>query len=410
MIVLVDCNNFYASCEQVFNPKLEGKPLLILSNNDGCVIARSQKAKEYGVKMGDPAYLYKDRPDLQMLSSNFTLYADMSQRVMQTLTQFSPDMEVYSIDEAFLSMNQLSELEAVEMRRIVKKWTGLPISIGAAMTKTLAKAANKIAKKSKEGVCLLLDPKKIQEFLERTPPEDLWGIGSGLATKLKRKGIYTAAQFRDCDDQWLKKMVGLGGYKTALELRGIACFELVDEPEKKQSILCSRSFGQKVEKLEDLLESVASFASRAAEKLREQESQASFLSVFLSTSPFQEPYISKSCHVQLPNATDFTPDLIAAAKEGLEKIFVPGHAYKKAGVLLADLTDRSICQFDALTPNPGREKKQKAMQALDQINARYDKQAVRFAAEGLEQPWRSLRATASPKYTTSWHDILVIKN
>ena len=411
MYALIDCNNFYASCEMVFNPSLDKKPLLILSNNDGCVIARSQKAKALGVKVGDPAFHFKGRSDVTMLSSNFALYADMSQRVMQILANYSPEMEIYSIDEAFLQFDQFDKTKAFELRHTVKKWTGIPISIGIAPTKTLAKVANKVAKKREDlgGVYTLLDPREIQAELEKTALEDLWGIGEGLSTKLKKKGIYTAAQFKECDDQWLKKLLGIGGYRTALELRGIPCFELLDEPEKKQSILCSRSWPDKKENLEEILEAIASYVSRAAEKLRDQQSQTSFLSVFLSTSPFHEPFESRSCHIQLPNATDYTPDLIAKAKEGLAKIYRKGFGYKKGGILLADFSDKETVQLDALTPDPKREKKTKAMEVLDQINDKYHKQALHFAAEGISPKLRNQSVSASPKYTTSWHEILKIK-
>lgn len=416
MYALIDCNNFYASCEQVFNPRLENKPLIILSNNDGCVIARSQKAKDLGIQMGDAAFLYKDRVErgeINMLSSNFTLYADMSQRVMQTLSSLSPEMEIYSIDEAFFILEEASDAalreESAQMRSKVKQWTGIPISIGVAPTKTLAKIANKAAKKEKEreGVYVLTDPAAIEERLSKTATEDIWGIGRALSDRLKRKGIYTASQLRKADDVWIRKILGVTGFQTVLELRGTSCIELVNDPEKKKSIMCSRSFAQKIEDFSYLEEAVASFASRAAEKLREQGSLASFLSVFISTSPFQEPYESRSCHINLPNPTSFTPDLIALAKSALSRIYRQGFGYKKAGVLLSDFCDEEISQLDLITPNPSSEKKLRAMEMLDKVNARYDKPAIRFAAEGIERhPWQSLRENSSPKFTTSWHELL----
>jgi len=416
MYALVDCNNFYASCEQVFNPRLENKPLIILSNNDGCVIARSQKAKDIGIQMGDAAFLYKDRAlrgEINMLSSNFTLYADMSQRVMQTLHSFSPEMEIYSIDEAFFILEEAADEalreQSVQVRRKVKQWTGIPISIGVAPTKTLAKIANKAAKKEKEkeGVYVLADPAAIEERLSKTATEDIWGIGRALSDRLKRKGIYTASQLRKADDVWVRKLLGVTGFQTVLELRGTSCIELLDEPEKKKSIICSRSFAQKIEDFSYLEEAVASFASRAAEKLRDQESLAGFLSVFIATSPFQEPYESRSCHIHLPNPTSFTPDLISLAKKGLAQIYRRGFGYKRAGVLLGEFSEEQISQIDMITPNPGSEKKLRAMEMLDSVNARYDKPALRFAAEGIERhPWQSLRENSSPKFTTSWHELL----
>ena len=417
MLALIDCNNFYASCEHLFNPKLEKKPLVILSNNDGCVIARSQKAKALGIKMGEPAYQLRERissGEIQMLSSNFTLYADMSQRVMQTLSSFSSDMEVYSIDEAFFLLGDSPDLreKGIAMLQKVKKWTGIPISIGIAPTKTLAKLANEAAKKEKayEGVYVLSDPKAIEERLARTALEDIWGIGGQLSLKLNKQGIYTAQQLRMSDDHWIRKLLGVTGYRTVLELRGTPCIELMEEPEKKKSIVCSRSFSKKVESLHLLEEALASFASRAAEKLREQKSRAGFLSVFIATSPFQEPYVARSCHIQIPNPTSYTPELIAYAKEGLAKIYQPELGYKKAGVLIGDFIDEGAEPLDFLTPNPANDKRTRAMEILDAVNARYDKEAIRFAAEGVERQWKSgARGSISPKFTTSWHELLKVK-
>lgn len=413
---LVDCNNFYASCEQVFNPLLEKKPLLILSNNDGCVIARSQKAKESGVKMGDPAYLYREkaeRGELYMLSSNFALYADMSQRVMQTLESFSPEMETYSIDEVFFLLENRPDLaaQAAAMRRKVKQWTGIPVSFGIGPTKTIAKLANRIAKKEKErqGVMVLTHPDSIVERLEKTALGDIWGIGDGLSAKLQKNGIYTAAQLASAEDGWIRKLLGAAGYRTVLELRGISCIPLCDAEEKRKSIVCSRSFRIPVASLESLSEAVAAFASRAAEKLREQESLAGFLSVFIATSPFRQPYIGRSCHIQIPNPTSHTPMLISLAKKGLAKMFIPGHEYKKAGVFLGDFSEQDARQLDLLSSEALNEKKQKAMEAVDRINGRFDKPAIRFAAEGIRQPLKSRSSCVSPKFTTSWHDLLKVR-
>lgn len=382
----------------VFNTKLEVKPLVILSNNDGCIVARSPKAKALGIQMGDPAYLYKDRKEVVMLSANFALYSDMSNRVMQTLSMFSPEIEIYSIDEAFLAVEEADLQEkCVKIRQTVKQWTGIPVSIGAAPTKTLAKLASEAAKK--EGGVFVLRREQIEERLAKTALNEIWGIGEGLTERLKRKGIYTALQLSLADDTWIRKWLGVSGFRTVLELRGIPCFELCEAPEKKKSIVCSRSFGQKVTDLAQLQEAVASFAARAAEKLRDQESRASFISVFAMTG--QE---SGSCHIQIPNATSYTPDLIALAKEGVERMFRQGLEYRKAGVLLGDFTED--VQGDFITP-VGKERGA-AMKVLDQINARYDKPVIRFAAEGIERRWKSKRSQCSPKFTTSWADLLKV--
>lgn len=381
----------------VFNPKLEKRPLVVLSNNDGCIIARSKKAKELGIKMGEPAFLYKERKDIVMLSSNFTLYADMSNRVMEILSTFSPDMEVYSIDEAFLKVETIDC--AVAMREKIKKWTGIPISVGVAPTKTLAKLANKRAKKG-NGVFVLNEQNRVDE-LEKTELEEIWGIGAGLNERLKRKGIYTAAQFCDVPDERIRKWLGISGLRIALELRGTCSFDLIEVEEKKKSILCSRSFGKKIIEFSLLQEAVATFASNAAKKLREQGSFTKFLSVFISNG-----LNYKSCHIQIPNATNYTPDLIAMAKEGLARIYQPEMTYKKAGVLLADFTEDG--QMDFISPENNLAKKKIAMQIMDKINIQYDKQAVRFAAEGVNDSWKSKRNACTPQYTTRWSDLLKV--
>jgi len=382
----------------VFNPKLEKVPLVILSNNDGCIVARSSKAKALGIKMGDPAFLYKNRKDIVMMSANFALYSDMSARVMQTLSHFSPDIEIYSIDEAFFSLEQGIKYidKCTEISKIIHKWTGISVSIGAAPTKTLAKLSSEIGKKEK-GV-FVLTQNEIPQLLSNTSISEIWGIGQNLTSKLKQKGIYTAAQLANADDIWIQKLIGVTGFRTVLELRGIPCFEINETPEKKKSIVCSRSFGQKITELAPLQEAVASFAVSAAEKLRSQQSLAGFISVFISTN--QE---TSTCHIHLPNATSDTPELISLAKQGAAKLFREG-PYRKAGVMLANFTEED--QSDFIT-EPKR-KKPGAMKVLDEINARYDKPMIRFAAEGIGQNWKSRRDRSSPKFTTSWDDLLKI--
>lgn len=399
MFGLADCNNFFASCEMVFNPKLRDQPLVILSNNDGCIIARSKKAKALGIKMGEPIFHYKNRADIIRLSSNFELYSDMSHRVMETLSTCSPDLEIYSIDEAFFSLEDHPQLkeEALHIREKVRKWTGIPISIGIAPTKTLAKLASEIAKKN-DGAFVLRED--MESTLGSIEVSEIWGIGRALAGRLKRKGIYSALDLKNAEDAWIRKMLGVVGYRTVLELRGKPCFELNEIPEKKKSIVCSRSFGSRVTKLEELHEAVSTFAARAAEKLREQESYASFLSVFLISNER-----IASCHATFPNASSYTPDFISAAKVGAEKLFDSNQEYRKAGVLIGDFTD--ISQPDLL--NPPKVDRKIAMNVLDQINARYDKPKLQFAAEGIERSWKSKRDHTTPKFTTRWTDLLKVK-
>lgn len=382
----------------VFNPKLNGKPLVILSNNDGCIIARSAQAKALGLKMGEPIFHYKNRADIIRLSSNFELYSDMSHRVMQTLTTCSPDLEIYSIDEAFFSLENTPHLkdEALAIREKVRKWTGIPISIGVAPTKTLAKLASKIAKKNDGAFVLTEDMDSVLAPIEIS---EIWGIGPALTGKLKKKGIYSVLDLKNTEDAWIRKTLGVIGYRTVLELRGNPCFKLEATPEKKKSIVCSRSFGHKVTKLEEIHEAVSTFAARAAEKLREQKSFASFLSVFLVSKEKMA-----SCHATFPNATSFTPDFIHAAKTGAAKLFDPNLKYSKAGVLIGDFTD--INQPDFLD-SPKSDRKS-AMKVLDEINARFDRPKMQFAAEGIERSWKSKRDHTTPKFTTRWTDLLKV--
>lgn len=412
MIALVDCNNFYASCEEVFHPKLRNKPLIILSNNDGCVIARSKKAKDIGIQMGEPAYLFKDKiaaGAIQALSSNFALYDDMSRRVMETLESLSPDMEVYSIDEAFFHLleepREVLLCRAVAAQEKVKQWTGIPISIGMARTKTLAKVANKIAKKN-GFPCLLAEENEIQARLEQTALEDIWGIGSQLAQRLKAKGIYTAAQFKDQSDDWLRTVVGVGGLRTAFELRGVPCFGLEEGEEKKQSITCSRSFGRAVGELPVLEEAISAFTVRAAQKLRAQGSKVCFLSIFLQAGFPRQSY---SCFYSLPTPSSYTPELITLAKQGVASLFRPGVEYKKGGVVFSDLVDEGTCQFDFLAARPVCAQKETVMRLVDQINAAFGKHSIRFLAEGVERKYRAIQQRRTPRFTTSWDELLTIE-
>jgi len=322
-------------------------------------------------------------------------------------------MEIYSIDEAFFLLEDSPRLPALaaSMRAKVKQWTGIPVSIGIGPTKTLAKLANEAAKREKErqGVMILTDPEEIQKRLEAAPLEDIWGIGSGLAGKLKKQGIYTAAALAEADEERVRKWLGAAGCRTALELRGVSCIELCEEEEKRKTIVCSRSFPQPVLDRVALEEAVSAFATRAAEKLRRQNSLAGFLSVTIATSPFREPYTARSCHIQLPNPTSYTPRLIALAKEGAAKLFEKGREYKKAGVLLGDFCEDAARQADLFSQEEIIEKKEEAMRAVDRINRRYDKAAIRFAAEGMVQKWKARPSRVSPKFTTSWHDLPIAK-
>lgn len=409
MFLLVDCNNFYASCEQVFNPSLRKKPLVVLSNNDGCIVARSKEAKQMGIAMGDPAFLHKDKKNLIMLSANFSLYADLSQRVMETLATFDYPMEIYSIDEAFLCIEGKADFLFSLSKNIqskVKKWTGIDVSIGIGKTKTLSKLANSIAKKN-QGIYILDDSSDVESILAKTPVSKIWGIGRRLSLRLNKLQIYSAKDLKDQDEIILKKHLGIGGVKTCLELKQIPCFLLDEAPEVKKSIACCRSFYEKVTDLSTILEALATHTQVVSEKMRLFNLYANSLCVVLSTSPFEDHPYSNSCTVFLTSPSNYTPDLISQAKWALEKIFKPGLYYKKVGVILLNFCKSPTAQLNFLFFDPHLEKKEKAMKALDQINHHYQKQSLYFAAQGILQ--NPIRERRSFRYTTCWAELPIVK-
>lgn len=410
---LVDCNNFYASCESVFNPALRNQPVVVLSSNDGCIIARSKEAKALGVPMGAPAFQCKDlflQHKVITCSSNFALYGDMSQRVMQTLSQFSPDLEIYSVDEAFLKIeNKGASNYAQTIRNTVLKWTGLTVSIGIAPTKTLAKAANAWAKK-REGVFNLLDPRDQKKILDQMSVGEIWGIGRRLTQHLARFGIRTAWEFCQADDCWIKKHLSVVGLRTAWELRGISCLELDEAEPSKKSIMSSKSFGKPQTDFNAIAEALASYTSRAAEKMREQSSAASSMEVFLITH-FKPEEPAKTVYTQiiLPQPTDYAPDLIYFAKRGLETLFRKGQIYRKTGILLGGLVPNQSCQLDFFNGGKAVNKKhQQVMEVVDQANHLFGRRVLRFAAEGTKQEWKTRLSMRSPRYTTSWNELLKV--
>ncbi|MCC5832327.1 MAG: Y-family DNA polymerase [Chlamydiales bacterium] len=404
-IALVDCNNFYASCERVFNPKLRGRPLVVLSNNDGCIVARSSEAKALGIPMGAPYFQWADfmrARDVVVCSSNYALYGDLSYRVMRTLERFNPEMEIYSIDEAFLWVGDLEDPvdHCRAIREKVLRWTGIPVSIGIAPTKTLAKVATRIAKKLEEGVHL---PEDFAPILEEMPVGDIWGIGRRLAQFLSKRGVHTAAQLRDKEEAWVRKNLTVVGLRLVWELRGISCLPLDQAPSAKQSIMTSRSFGRPILSKEELAEAIAAYAARGAEKLREEGRVASWLEVFITGKEY-----AKQAHLVLPEPTSFTPTLISYAKQGLETLYRAGHAYKKAGILLGGLVPENSFQRDLFVDRTDGEKKRAAMALLDYANQKFGYAALKFAAEGIERPWRMKRELRSPCFTTRWDDLLTI--
>ncbi len=409
--VLVDCNNFYVSCERVFNPKLERRPVVVLSNNDGCIVARSNEVKALGIGMGVAAFEVSavlKKHGVQTFSSNYTLYADMSGRVMETLSTFTPDIEVYSIDEAFLSLSDCKRTLADygrEMQRTVKKWTGLPVSVGIAQTKTLAKIANHVSKHvtDTEGVLDLTDSANIQKVLADVALEKIWGIGIRTAIKLKRAGFKTALDLSKADIPWIRNRFGVTGVRTVYELRGIRCYELEHNPPARKSLVVSRMFGKPVDSIEQLKEAVASYVSRAGERLRSQKLAAGVMTVFVTTSRFIKNKYFNSCSVELEVPTNDTTELIRTALLSVEKLYRSNCLFKKCGVIFTELAPESRVQ-GGLFDRADREKSKRLMKAVDMVNARVGV-PLRWAAEGIDCPWRVQFKKRSKRFTTCWDEL-----
>ena len=413
---LVDCNNFYVSCERVFNPKLDGLPVIILSSNDGCAIARSNEAKEFGVKMAQPLYQFTDivkRHDIQVLSGNFHLYTDMSNRVMQVLADMAPATQPYSIDECFLDITGMpDDLDEYgqAVRAKVKQWTGIPVGVGIAETKTLAKVANRIAKVSKkaDGVLNLVGSQWQSQALERTEVGDVWGIGKQFAKKLNRNGVKTAFDLTQQPDGWIRKEMGVGGLKTVRELRGEDCIGFESVPQPKQTTMVSRSFGQTITELDELINAVSVFATTAAADIRKANLVSSAISVFMETNRFSnEPQYAPSQSVELSPATNNTKHIVRAAIQGVREAYREGFKFKKAGVMLLDLVDvdhapKSL--FDSHDPKDDR-----LIEAFDQIIRQQGPGAINFGTAGQAASWHSASAFRSPRYTTEWADIPGVK-
>jgi DNA polymerase V len=423
MFALVDCNNFYASCERVFNPALRLRPVVVLSNNDGCIIARSEEAKALGIQMGTPEF--KCRPllknhEVAVFSSNYPLYGDMSSRVMMTLAALAPEIEVYSIDEAFMDMSGFERFDLTEygrlIRRTVRQHTGIPVCVGMAPTKTLAKIANRLAKKNPhyQGVSVLRSDSEIQAALERTRVEDIWGIGRQWSKVLRAKRIESAADFAVAPAAWVRKHLHIVGARIQVELQGTSCLpmELVRPP--KQSICTSRSFGHSVTSQEELQQAVATFAGKCAAKLRHENSLASLITLFIATSPFDE-----SCErywgtrtASLPCPTNDSIAILKAAQTMLDGIFLAGKSYKKAGVLVSGIVPKEACgttlSLFAEEAPAANERESRIMQVMDAINQRYGSGAVHLAAENSES-WKPHQEALSARYTTQWDDIIEVK-
>ncbi len=416
-IALVDCNNFYASCERVFQPDLRGKPVVVLSNNDGCVIARSNEAKALGIEMGAPWHLNRatfERHGVIIRSSNYTLYGDMSARVMQVLGRFTPDLEIYSIDEAFLGLGGFEsriEAHAAELRRTVLQWTGIPVSVGVAPTKTLAKVANRFAKKDPErkGVFIMLDEAQTEEALGRMALADLWGVARRIAERLEALGITSPLKLRDSDPAFIRERFSVVMQRMVLELRGVPCIALEDHIPDRKSIIASRSFGRTVTTFQELSEAVASYTARAAEKMRRQSLTTAHVAVFVETNSFKpaDPQYHATRAVRLPVASADTGVLGEAAAQALRMLWKDGYRYKKAGVMLLDLVRASRVQSDLWTA-PDTPRSKALMDALDSLNRDYGRGTLTYAAAGKQQAWKLRRDFTSPRYTTEWSELLSV--
>ena len=417
-IALIDCNNFYVSCERVFNPKLHGRPVVVLSNNDGCVIARSNESKQLGITMGAPLFKVRDVVDQHevcILSSNYALYGDMSNRVMTTLQEYTPEVEIYSIDEAFINLAGVgreppSEL-ATRIKERVRRVTGIPVSIGIAETKTLAKLANRLAKKSEkaDGVLDLTGSAYREAALERTPIGDVWGIGRQYTKLLKSRGIENALQFSRLEARWVRQRLTVVGARLHAELNGVSCLNLEAAPRPRQSVTCSRSFGESVHTLGELKEAVAMFMTRAAEKLRRDRLAASVVTVFIETNRFRtdEAQSADSATHELLYPTDSTDELLRCALGATDRLFRDGFRYKKAGVMLNTLVPASPLTM-RMFHQDSWERTRRVAQAMDAVNRRWGRHTLRYGAVVTEGRWQTKAERRSPRYTTRLDELLTI--
>ncbi len=403
LFALIDCNNFYCSCERVFKPSLQNRPVVVLSNNDGCIISRSQEAKELGVAMAAPYFKIRDqlaRHNVAVYSSNYALYGDMSARVMEVLSGFSPELEIYSIDEAFIKLSARDAGLGPEIRKRVLQWTGIPVSVGISETKTLAKLAASRAKRGSGVAQLSADD---HEILRQTPLSDIWGIGRRSSKKLLSYGINNADDFRRMDDGWIRAKLTVTGLRTAHELRGTPCLELEHHIQAPRSVTCSRSFCRRVTSLNDLLEASATYAENAGQKLRQKEMAAGCLQVYAQRHehiPGRPSIVAASFSLDTP--TQSTPEFIRLAHRGIRQIFESGTEYKKAGIILSDLTPAGSRQLNLFSQT---ESDDQLMSALDSLNQKWGRGTLIYGGSGLEKKWDMRRQLKSPSYTTNWNEL-----
>ena len=421
VVALVDCNSFYASCEAIFKPHLKNQPVVVLSNNDGCVIARSSLAKKVGIKMGVPFFEVKElvkQNNVKVFSSNYTLYANISSRVMGVLKNYCDELEVYSVDEAFLILNKYSERSffqrAMQIKKTVKKWIGVPVSIGIANNKTLSKIANHLAKKDELGtqVVELLDRQQIEIALKVLEVGDIWGIGSRISKFLQSNSIQTAYDLYSSDPRWVRQHLGVVGERTYRELHGEMCFPIIESPEAKKQCRVSRSFESYVENYKELEQRIISYATRASEKIRSDHLQAKRITVFIRSNKFNkknQTYYGDKTYSFISPTNDLF-EIVRLAVEALSSIYKPGIKYKKAGVLLSDLSSEGIYNRDLFFQRSEKDllKKIKVNRVFDRLNSRYGSGTICIAKENYEKFYLTRRKNLSPAYTSNFYDLPIV--
>jgi DNA polymerase V len=419
MVALIDCNNFYVSCERVFDPGLHNRPVIVLSNNDGCTVARSEEAKALGIRMGTPAFMIRDlitKHGVRVYSSNYTLYGDMSARVMRVIREFVPRTEVYSIDEIFADLSSLRYTDpdqlARQLREAVLRCTGIPVTIGIAATKTLAKMANRYAKKTRpaEGIFCADEARKVSDMLAATDVKDIWGIGEEYQKLLKRNGFFTAADFSKAPEEWVRKQMAVVGLRTQQELKGVSCIRWEDAPKAKKNICTSRGFGKLITTKKEVQQAIATFTSSCAQKLRKQHSCAQSVHVFIQTNIHrpQDAQYFHSMTLDLPTATNSTRELLKVAMRALDVIYLPGYKYNKTGVMVLDLVPAGEVQLP-LFGDAGRRKETATMKAIDHINQTFGKELVRVGRQGFNKKWKLRQEHLSGCYTTRFRDLMIVK-
>ena len=417
-IALVDCNSFYVSCERLFNPSIIKKPVVVLSSNDGCVISRSVEAKSLGIKMGEPYFKVKKivkENDVKTFSTNFALYGDISRRVMKTLRQFAPQMEIYSIDEAFLDLSSIKSENLLnhcyKIRKTILKWTGIPTSIGIATTKTLSKAANYIAKKEKSGVIDFVNLKNIDKILSGIQINEVWGVGRQLTKFYIKNKINTAYDLKNMHNGWIKKNTNVFGSRTAMELKGIPCISLEPHQEKRKNCCVSRSFGKKVKTLEELREAISTHCLNAAEKIRLDNQTVKRITVFIRTSPFQikKNYYANSIDIDLPIRTNDSIILVKQSLIALKNIYKKGYQYQKSGIIFSGLKDVKIYNKNLFSEVNDEEKRIKLMKVIDNTNIKYGSHALSIAQAGVKKIWNTKKQHSSKIDTARFHFLPTVR-